>query len=167
MYYLWTFLILVTFVFLLAGIIVVVFARHATRWVMRCKLGQLTRERIAKVVKTLDYSRHDEEYAAFRFEAEGFTEEEARELAGKWNRRELEEEPARKPTPAVDRRSGTVRVFEQLITWYPSEIIDVVADVTKSTNLETLRKYCRRYAGELFESAPDELKQKVKEGFLI
>ncbi len=124
-------------------------------------------KKIQRVVDNLNYSRHDEEYARALFMAEGFTVEESQDLASKWNRRELE--PKRSEASALpDRRSKDVRTFEQLTLWYPTEIIDIAEKVSgKSRNLETLRKYCRRYATELHTLAPIELKEKVRERFML
>lgn len=122
--------------------------------------------KIQRVVDNLNYSRHDEEYAYALFVAEGFTTEEARDLASKWNRRELEPKKT-KPSDLPDRRSKDVKTFEELVIWYPTEIIDIAEGISKSRTLETLRKYCRRYASELHTLAPSELKAKVKERFML
>lgn len=124
-------------------------------------------KKVERVIQHLDYSRHDEEYARSLFVAEGFTPEEARDLAVKWDRREL---APRSSTPKLnlpDRRNETVRTYEQLVLWYPTEIIDVAESISKSRGLESLRKNCRRYASGLHELAPPELRAKVKERFVL
>jgi len=123
------------------------------------------------VLAELDHSRHDEEYAGFLFHTQGgYTEEEAKELARKWNRGELEKKSSLEIPPQVpelDRRSSTTRAFEQLTKYYPSEIIDTASKTSGgSTNLETLTRHCRRYISELNTQAPEELKQRVLDQFM-
>uniref|UniRef100_A0A6M3MFV1 ParB-like N-terminal domain-containing protein n=1 Tax=viral metagenome TaxID=1070528 RepID=A0A6M3MFV1_9ZZZZ len=128
--------------------------------------------RKAAVLEELDHSKHDEEYAAFLFRVQGgYMEEEAKGLASKWNRGELEKKTPLDTPPRMsdlNRKSSITRVFEQLTKYYPSEIVDTASKTSGgSTNLETLMRHCRRYISELNTQASEELKQRVLDQFMI
>jgi len=133
------------------------------------EIKERAEKKIKDIADRLDYSRHDMEYATFLFEEEGgFTKEEATDLADKWSRRELEAKSSKPKTPVMDRRSSATRAYEELTKWYPTDIIDIASNTTRgSSDLETLRRHCRRYISELNKQAPPELRQQVLGRFIL
>lgn len=117
------------------------------------------------VEEVLDmYSRYDEEFIEHQLQVKaGKTATEAKELVWSFkNRRRTK--PKREPI--IDRRNKTVRVYEQLTRYYPTNLIDLVAQYTNSSNLETLMKYCKKLTQKMFEVAPPELQQTVLQSFI-
>lgn len=113
-------------------------------------------------------------YSPRRYEDE-FVEHQLQQLAGLtlteakeelWNFKKRQNRPTKRREPITDARDPTVRVFEQLTRYFPTNVIDIVTDHTNSTNLETLVKYCRRLIQRMFEIAPEELKQSVLQEFI-
>ena len=122
-------------------------------------------DNMQNVLILLDYSRHDVEFAKHLFQTEGgFKEDEALELAKKWDTRGFE--TLKKKEKVVDRRASSTRAFEELIKWYPSSVVDIVAEQTKSTNLETLRKWCKIYLNTMHTKASTTLRQTILEVFI-
>jgi len=71
----------------------------------------------------------------------------------------------------VPKRTGTgpkynpnkANVWTKLGQYYPTEIIDVVSQLTGSENFDTLIKHCRRYSQKLYLKASESLRQSVME----
>lgn len=55
----------------------------------------------------------------------------------------------------------TPNVWTKLSQYYPTEIIDVISNLTGSEHFDTLIKHCRRYSQRLYLKAPESLRQAV------
>jgi ParB/RepB/Spo0J family partition protein len=62
--------------------------------------------------------------------------------------------------------SQKANVWTKLSQYYPTEILDVVGNLTGSENFDTLIKYCRRYSQKLYLRAPESLRQAVMEEWM-
>jgi len=117
-----------------------------------------------EVLELYSPNNYDEDFVEHQLQKlAGITLTEAKEII--WNFKNRRTRPRRKKD-IVDRRDPTVRVFEQLTRYYPPNLIDIVAEHTRSTNLETLIRYCRKLTQRIFEVAPAELKQSVLRDFI-
>jgi len=115
------------------------------------------------VLELYSPNRYEEEFVEHQLQKlAGITLSEARDII--WDFKNRRTRPRKKST-ATDRGDPTVRVFEQLSRYYPTNLIDIVAERTRSTNLETLVKYCRVLTQRMFEVVPEELKQSVLREF--
>jgi len=123
-------------------------------------------QNLDNVLTLLDHTRHDKEYATYIFRTEGgFSDKESEELASKWQVREIGDKKPQSGGKKSPERSKRARAFEELIKWYPSEIIDLVEEQIKSENVDTLRKWCKIYINEMHKKAPTTLRQTMLEVF--
>jgi len=117
-----------------------------------------------EVLEVYSPNRYEEEFVEHQLQTlAGITLSEARDIV--WDFKNRRTRP-RRESVVPDRGDPTVRVFEQLSRYYPTNLIDIVAEHTRSTNLETLVKYCRMLTQRIFEVAPEELKQSVLRDFI-
>jgi len=116
------------------------------------------------VLEIYSPSRYEDEFVEHQLQTlAGITLSEARDIIWDFKNRRTR---SRKKTAVTDRGDPAVRVFEQLSRYYPMNLIDIVAEHTRSTNMETLVKYCRMLTQRIFEVASEELKQSVLRDFI-
>jgi len=117
-----------------------------------------------EVLEIYPPNRYDEEFVEHQLQKlSGVTLTEAKEII--WNHGNQRAKPRGKKD-TVDRNDATVRVFQQLARYYPTNLIDIVGEHTRSTNLETLIRYCRMLTQRMFEIAPEDLKQSALQDFI-
>jgi ParB-like chromosome segregation protein Spo0J len=117
-----------------------------------------------EVLELYPPNRYDEGFVEHQLQTlSGVTLTEAKDIL--WNFENRRTKPRGKKD-TVDRNDATVRVFQQLTRYYPTNLIDVVAEHTSSTNLETLIRYCRMLTQRMFEIAPEDLKQSALREFI-
>jgi len=131
------------------------------REIMRKSQTSMTVEEVLK-----EYSQYDDEFLEHQLQVKaGKTATEAADIV--WEHRNRRKAKKQVPiSPIVDRRNKTVRVYEQLSRYYPTNLIDLVDKYTNSSNLETLMKYCKMLTQKMFEIAPQDLQQTVIETFI-
>lgn len=117
-----------------------------------------------EVLEIYSPNRYDEEFVEHQLQKlSGVTLTEAKEIL--WNFGNRRTKPRGK-RDTVDRNDAAVRVFQQLTRYYPTNLMDIVGKHTRSTNLETLIRYCRMLTQRMFEIAPEELKQSALQDFI-
>ena len=120
---------------------------------------------VEEVLKT--YVQYDDEFIEYQLqERAGKTATEAADIVWELRNKKAAKKTSSSPLPITDRRNKTVRVFEQLGRYYPTNLIDLVSEHTNSTNLETLMKYCKMLTQKMFEIAPQDLQQTVLQNFI-
>ena len=117
-----------------------------------------------EVLEIYSPDRYEEEFVEHQLQKlSGVTLTEAKETI--WNFRNQRTKP-RKRRDTVDGDDAAVQVFQQLARYYPTNLIDIVGEHTRSTNLETLIGYCRMLTQRMFEVASEDLKQSVLRDFI-
>ena len=118
----------------------------------------------SEVLEIYPPNRYDEEFVEHQLQKlSGVTLTEAKEIL--WNFGNRRTKPRGK-RDTVDRNDATVHVFQQLTRYYPTNLIDIVEEHTRNTNLETLIRYCRMLTQRMFEIAPEDLKQSALQDFI-
>jgi len=117
-----------------------------------------------EVLEIYSPNRYDEEFVEHQLQKlSGVTLTEAKEILWNFGNRRIKPRGKR---DTVDRNDAAVRVFQQLTRYYPTNLIDIVGKHTRSTNLETLIRYCRMLTQRMFEIAPEDLKQSALQDFI-
>jgi len=117
-----------------------------------------------EVLEIYSPNRYDEEFVEHQLQKlSGVTLTEAKEILWNFGNRCIKPRAKR---DTVDGNDATVHVFQQLARYYPTNLIDIVAEHTRSTNLETLIRYCRMLTQRVLEIAPEDLKQSALRDFI-
>jgi len=117
-----------------------------------------------EVLELYSPKRYDEEFVEHQLQKlSGVTLTEAKEILWNFENRRIKPRAKR---DTVDGNDATVHVFQQLARYYPTNLIDIVGEHTRSTNMETLIRYCRMLTQRMFEIAPEDLKQSALRDFI-